>query len=79
MHEIPPGPWAHENPLSPREREIMELMISGASNPEIAERLVIGQATVKTHVGNILEKLGARNRTHAVALHLRSGAPDTED
>ncbi len=55
------------DPLSTREREVLPLMARGASNQEIAEALVITVDTVKRHVGNILGKLQANNRTQAVA------------
>jgi LuxR family maltose regulon positive regulatory protein len=53
-------------PLSSRELEILRLVADGLSNGEIAERLVISLGTVKTHVHNITEKLGARDRLQAV-------------
>jgi LuxR family maltose regulon positive regulatory protein len=53
--------------LTPRELEILALMADGASNQEIAGRLVVTVGTVKGHVNHILDKLGARNRTEAVA------------
>jgi DNA-binding NarL/FixJ family response regulator len=52
-------------PLSPREREIVSLLGSGASNKEIADRLNRAEGTVKNHITNILTKLDARDRTQA--------------
>jgi DNA-binding NarL/FixJ family response regulator len=52
-------------PLSPREREIVSLLGSGASNKEIADRLSLAEGTVKNHVTNILTKLDVRDRTQA--------------
>jgi two-component system nitrate/nitrite response regulator NarL len=57
----------HDARVTAREREILELMRHGRSNKEIAESLVISIATVKNHVHNILEKLGATRRQDAVA------------
>ncbi len=63
--------------LSPREREILDLLADGWSGAEIAERLYLSAETVRTHVRNSVQKLGARTRTHAVALLVasRAGSP----
>ena len=58
-------------PFTDREAEVLELMTEAMSNAEIAPRLFIGEATVKTHVSRILQKLGARDRVQAVVLTLR--------
>lgn len=58
-------------PLSPREREILRLVATGASNKEIADRLCVAEGTVKNHVTSILVKLDVRDRTQA-ALRARS-------
>jgi len=60
-------------PLTERELEILELIVSGCSNAEIAERSYITVGTVKTHVRSILNKLGVDDRTKAAVRALRSG------
>lgn len=55
--------------LSPREREILELMRAGRTDKEIAQELGVSFWTVRTHIGALLRKLGVRNRTEAVAAH----------
>jgi len=62
--------------LTPREREILQLLADGMSNADVAAKLFISQETVKSHVRHILAKLEADTRTHAVAIALRESIID---
>ena len=59
--------------LTARETEVLQLVASGHANKAIADRLVISEETVKTHMKSIMAKLGANDRTHAVTIALRRG------
>ena len=58
--------------LTEREREVLTLMVEGLNNTQIAGRLTVSPSTIKSHVSNILSKLGVASRTEAVSLALRS-------
>jgi DNA-binding NarL/FixJ family response regulator len=59
--------------LTPREKQVLELVADGLPNKEIAARLGIGAETVKFHLGSVLGKLGASNRTDAVRVAIKRG------
>jgi DNA-binding NarL/FixJ family response regulator len=70
-----PHATSFDDPLSLREQEVLQLVAAGLKNAEIAERLFLSTETVKTHVRHIFDKLGARNRPHAVALAAEDRKP----
>jgi DNA-binding NarL/FixJ family response regulator len=66
------GPTPHGPHLTTRERELLELLADGLANKQIARRLGISEATVKSYLSDLFDKLGATDRAHAVGLALRS-------
>jgi DNA-binding NarL/FixJ family response regulator len=64
---------AADDALSLREIEVLRLIATGNSNKLIADQLSIGEATVKSHIANVMHKLGANDRTHAVTIGLKRG------
>jgi DNA-binding NarL/FixJ family response regulator len=71
--ELPPVPDALADGLTAREGEVLTLVAAGMSNAEIAGRLVVSEATVKTHINRIFAKTGVRDRAQAVSYVYRAG------
>jgi DNA-binding NarL/FixJ family response regulator len=67
------GEAAPEDPLSPRELEVVKLIAEGLTSEEIAEQLFISKKTVDRHRANVLEKLGMRNRVELTRYAIRRG------
>jgi DNA-binding NarL/FixJ family response regulator len=67
------GERVPEDPLTPREQEVVKLIAEGHTSEEIAEMLVISKKTVERHRANILEKLGMRNRVELTRYAIRRG------
>ena len=67
---------ATDGALTPREIEVLRLVAAGNANKEIGARLSLTEVTVKSHVKNVLAKLGANDRTHAVTIALKRGIID---
>jgi DNA-binding NarL/FixJ family response regulator len=64
---------AHEEPLTARELEVLQRLASGGRNRDIGDELCITEETVKVHLKHVMDKLGAKDRTEAVAIALRRG------
>jgi DNA-binding NarL/FixJ family response regulator len=74
------GPRRPRDSLTPREREVLALVAQGASNRQVAQRLVVSERTARTHVSAILTKLGLASRTQAALWAVHEGlAPGPED
>ena len=69
----PVGPPAELGKLTPREREVLDLVVRGMSNVEIARALFVSHSTVKTHLTHVLDKLGLRDRVQAVVYGYEHG------
>ena len=75
MRRANSNPPAHDD-LTPRERDVLRLVVEGLANKQIAQRLRIGEKTVKTHVSRVLAKHGVADRTQAAVLAIREGLVD---
>lgn len=75
----PTRPGPKEDPLTERELEVLQLLARGQSNRELADALAISEATVRTHVSNILNKLNLCSRTQAALYALREGLASLDD
>ena len=73
MRQPKPVPPSPEPTLTPREREVLRGLAQGQSNQEIAETLNIEKTTVRSHISNILDKLGVENRTQAALYAVEMG------
>jgi DNA-binding NarL/FixJ family response regulator len=70
------SPRQTHSDLTAREREVLRLIVEGLANKQIAQRLGIGEKTIKTHVSRVLAKLGVADRTQAAVLAIREGLVD---
>ena len=75
----PPRPGPEREPLTEREREVLALVAKGASNKEIGQTLSISERTARTHVSNILNKVGLHSRTQAALWAIREGLTPPPD
>jgi DNA-binding CsgD family transcriptional regulator len=73
LETVQPVAQGRDGSLSPRQLDVLRLVAAGADARRIAAELSISQATVRTHVKNVLDRLGANNRAHAVAIAMASG------
>jgi pSer/pThr/pTyr-binding forkhead associated (FHA) protein len=76
--EMPEVPAVDKPVLSPRQAEVLRYLKDGLTNPEIAQRLGVTERTVKAHCQEVFDRLGARNRTAAVAAAMRLGLVEDE-